>query len=86
MGIEEKIERLESGQKELNNKIVELEAKLSQQQEQKMLSVKQAAAILHLTPNGVNHHIRAGKLKATGRRCKKITEAELLRFQKENGY
>ncbi|HEX7412801.1 MAG TPA: hypothetical protein VF411_02060 [Bacteroidia bacterium] len=83
MGIEEKIELLETGHKALSNKIVELESKLQQQQKEKTFTVKEAAKSLSLTPSGVNYHIRKGNLKAMGKRCKKICEYDLLRFMKD---
>lgn len=84
---------IETEIQELQNKVEVLEAKynhiveqLQQKQVEKLLTVNQVAIRLNLTPQGVNYHIRKGSIKAIGKRCKKITEAEVLRYIEDNNY
>jgi len=52
------------------------------QASEKTYSVQQVAKLLGISPEGVNFHIRNGKLKTKGNkgRCKEITETELNRY------
>ncbi len=86
MAIEKEIQELKSEVEVLKKNYDDIIRQLQQRQVEKLLTVKQVANRLHLTAGGVNFHIRKGKLKAVGQRCKKITEAEVLRFMQDNNY
>lgn len=84
MAIETEIQELQNEVSELKNKYNSLIEQLQQRQVEKLLTVKQVATMLQLTPSGVNFHIRKGKLKAIGKRYKKVSEAEVLRYMQNN--
>ncbi|MDO9186764.1 MAG: helix-turn-helix domain-containing protein [Bacteroidia bacterium] len=84
MAIETEIQDLKNKFEVLENKFNGIIEQQKQSQVEKLLTVKQVATMLKLTAQGVNYHIRKGTLKAIGKRCKKITEAEVLRYKKDN--
>jgi hypothetical protein len=84
MAIETEIQELQNKVEILESKYNGLIEQLQQKQIEKLLTVNQVAIMLGLKPQGVNYHIRKGNIKAIGKRCKKISEAEVLRYKKDN--
>lgn len=84
MAIETEIQELQNKVEILESKYNGLIEQQKQSQVEKLLTVKQVATMLKLSAQGVNYHIRKGTLKAIGKRCKKITESEVLRYKKDN--
>lgn len=76
---QQKIEQLEQDVTKLKVTVNEL-TELVKGSTEKLYTVPQVAELLGLKPSGVNWHIRAGNLIASGKRYKKIKESELHKF------
>lgn len=77
--IDQKIEHMQSEIANLKSTVSEL-ADILKGNSEKLYTVPQVAELLGLKPSGVNWHIRAGSLIASGKRYKKIKESELQKF------
>lgn len=75
--IEEKLQKLEQELAEVKVTLQKIQSKPGLI----IYSVKQVASRLGISPHGVNYQIRQGNLKASGGRCKKISEVDLLVFE-----